>query len=53
MPEGVTKKVKNETTEQRNRLLELLVCTLESIVLGNLLSSKRIVRAGYGKEWDF
>ena len=63
---GVTKAVKHETKEQRGGFLGTLVGTLESILLGNLLSGKGIVRAGsgnkkgkgilgagYGQEWDF
>ena len=61
-----TKTIKNETKEQRGDFQGTLVCTLGSILLGNLLSGKGIVRAGsgnkkgkgivragYGKEWDF
>ena len=63
---GVTKTIKNETKEQKGGLLGTLVRTLRSILLGNLLSvkgilragsgnkkEKGILRAGYGKEWDF
>ena len=63
---GVTKTIKNETKEQKGGLLGTLVGTLRSILLGNLLSvkgifragsgnkkGKGILRAGYGKEWDF
>ena len=63
---GVTETIKNETKEQKEGFLETLVGTLGSILLGNLLSGKGIVRAGsenkkwkgivragYGKEWDF
>ena len=66
MPEGVRKAVKNETREQRGGFIGTLKGTLGSILLGNLLSGKGIVRAGsankkgkgigragYGKEWDF
>ena len=41
-----TKTIKNETKEQRADFLGTLVCTLGSILLGNLLSGKGIVRAG-------
>ena len=64
--DGVTKAAKNEIREQRGGSLGILIGTLASILLGNLLSGKRIaragsgnkkqkgiVRAGYGKEWDF
>ena len=63
---GVTKTIKNETKEQKGRFLGTLVDTLGSILLGNLLAGKGIVRAGsghkkgkgivragYGKEWNF
>ena len=66
LPEGVTKAVKNETREQGEGFLGILLGTLGSILLGNLLSGKGIVkgrsqnkkgkgivRAGYGKERDF
>ena len=64
--DGVTKAAKNEIREQRGGCLGILIGTLASILLGNLLSGKGIVRtgsrnkkekgivrAGYGKEWDF
>ena len=41
----------NETKEQRGGFLGTLVGTLGSILPGNLLSGKRIARAGYGKKW--
>ena len=63
---GVTEIIKNETKEQHEGFLGILVITLGSILLGNLLSGKgivrassgnkkgkRIVRAGYGNKWDF
>ena len=50
---GETKAVKNETREQRGGFLGILVGILGSILPGNLSSGKGIVRAGYGKEWDF
>ena len=66
MPDGVRKAVKNEAREQRGGFIGTLKGTLGSILLGNLLSGKGIVRAGsgnkkgkltvragYGKEWDF
>ena len=31
----------------------MLLGTLRASLLGNLLAGKGIVRAGYGKEWDF
>ena len=44
---GVTETIKNETKEQKGGFLGTLVGTLGSILLGNLLSGKGIVRAGY------
>ena len=63
---GVTERIKNETKEQKGAFLSMLLVTLGASLLGNLLSGigigragsgnkkgKGIVRAGYGKEWDF
>ena len=63
---GVTKTIKNETKEQKEGFLSMLLGTLGASLLGNLLlgkgivragsgnkKGKGIVRAGYGKEWDF
>ena len=63
---GVTKTVKNETKDQKGGFLNMLLDTLGASFLGNLLSGKWTVRAGsgnkkgkiivrarYGKEWDF
>ena len=43
---GVTKAVRNETKEQGGGFLGTLIGTLGSILLGNILSEKGIVRAG-------
>ena len=45
---GVTKTVENETKEQKGGLLSMLLGTLGTTLLGNLLTGKRIVRAGSG-----
>ena len=50
---GVTKTMKNETEEQKGGFLSMFLGTLGAISLVNLLSGKGIVRAGYGKEWNF
>ena len=63
---GVTKKVNNETKEQNGGVLSMLLSTLGASLLGNILAGKGIVivgpgnkkgkgiiRAGYGKIWDF
>ena len=60
------KTIKNETKEQKGGFLSMLLGTLGASLLGNLLAGKGIViagsgnkegkgivRAGYGKEWDF
>ena len=64
--ERVTKTIKNETKEQKGAFLSMLLGTLGASLLGNNLAGKEIViagswnkkgkgivRAGYGKEWDF
>ena len=66
MLKGVTKSIKNETKEQKREFLSMLLGTLGDSLLGNVLSGKSIVsagfgnkkgkgivRAGYGEEWDF
>ena len=45
---GVTKTVKNETKEQKVGFLSMLLGTLGASLLGNLLTGKGVVRAGYG-----
>ena len=63
---GVTKRIKNETKEQKRGLLSMLLGNLGANLLGNLLAGKGtertgsgnkkgkgIVRASYGKKWDF
>ena len=41
---GVTKTIKNETKEQKGRFLSMLLGTLGTSLLGNLLSGKGTVR---------
>ena len=66
MLKGVTKTIKNETKKQQGGFLSMLLGTLGASLLGNLLSrkgivgagsgnkkGKGIVRAGYGKKWNF
>ena len=48
-----TKTIKGQTKEQMGGFLSMLLGTLEAILLGNFLSRKGIVRAGYGNETDF
>ena len=45
---GVTKTIKNETKEQKGGFLSMLLGTLGATLLGNVLSGKGIVRAGFG-----
>ena len=46
---GVTKRIENETKEQRGGFLGMLLGTLEATLLGNLLTGgKGIMRAGDG-----
>ena len=45
---GVTKKIENETKEQKGRFLSMLPGTLGRTLLGNLLSGKGLARAGEG-----
>ena len=66
LPKGATKTIKNETKEQKGGFLSMLLGTLGASLLGNLLTGKGlvtagtgnkkgkgIVRAGFGKQWDF
>ena len=49
---GVTKTIKNETKEQKERFLSMLLGALRASLLGDLLTEKGIVRAGSGnKKW--
>ena len=45
---GVTKTIKNETKEEREGFLSMLLGTLGARLLGNLLSGKGLARAGEG-----
>ena len=44
---GVIKTIKNETKEQKEGLLRMLLDTLGASLLGNLLTRKGILRAGF------
>ena len=50
---GITKTIKNETKEQKGGFLSMFLDTLGASLLGNLLAGKGIVRADFGKQWDF
>ena len=43
---GVSETIKNETKEQKGGFLSMLLGTLGTSLLGNLLTGKRFVRAG-------
>ena len=47
---GVTKKIKNETKEQKGGFLSMLLGTLGVSSLGNLLAGKGFVRASSGNK---
>ena len=50
---GVTKTIKKETNKQKGGFLSMLLGTLRASLLGNLLSGKWIVRAGYENKNEF
>ena len=43
---GITKTIENETKEQKGRFLGMLLGTLGASLLGNILTGKRILKAG-------
>ena len=45
---GIINTIKNETKEQKGGFLNMLLGTLGATLLGNLLTGKGIVRAGFG-----
>ena len=45
---GVSETIKNEAKEQESGFLSMLLSTLGASLLGNLLTGKRIMRAGEG-----
>ena len=47
---GVTKTIKNETKERKRGFLSMLLGTLGATLLGNLITGKRILRAGSGNK---
>ena len=47
---GITKTIKNETKQQKGEFLGMLLGTLETGLLGNMLTRKGILRAGYGNK---
>ena len=47
---GVSETIQNKVKEQKGELLSMLLGTLGTSVLGNMLTSKQFIRAGYGSE---
>ena len=50
LPKGITKTIENETKEQKGEFLGMLLGTLGTSLLGNMLTGKGIVRTGYGNK---
>ena len=46
----ITKTIKNETKKQKGGFLGMLLGTLAASLLGNMLTGKGILRAGYGNK---
>ena len=44
----VTRTIKNETEEQKGEFLGMVLYTLGVSLLGNMLTKKEMLRAGYG-----
>ena len=47
---GITKTIANETKQQKGEFLGMLLCALGASLLGNMLTGKGILRAGYGNK---
>ena len=47
---GITKTIKNETKEQKGGCPGMLLGTLGASLLGNMLTGKGMLRAGYGSK---
>ena len=47
---GITKRIKNETKEQKGGFLVMLLGTLDANLLGNVLAGQGIVRSGSGNK---
>ena len=47
---GITKTIENETKEQKEEFSGMLFGTLGASLLGNTLTGKGILRAGYGNK---
>ena len=48
---GITKTVENETKEQKGVFLRIFLGTLGASLLGNMLTGKGMLRAGYGNNY--
>ena len=46
----IAEKIENETKERKAGFLGMLLGTLDSSLLGNMLTGKEILRAGYGNK---
>ena len=47
---GITKTIENETKEQKEGFLGMILDILGATLLGNMLTGKGIVRGGYGSK---
>ena len=47
---GVSETIKNEAKEQNGGFLSMLLGTLATSLLGNMLAGKGVIRAGYGSK---
>ena len=47
---GITKAIKNKIKEQKGGFLGMLIGTLGASLLGNMLTGKGMLRAGYGNK---
>ena len=47
---GITETIENETQEQKRGFLGMLLGTLRASLLGNMLTGKGLLRAGYGNK---
>ena len=50
---GITKTIDNETKEQKGGFLGMFLGTLGASLLGNMLTRKGVLRAGYRSKMDF
>ena len=48
----ITKTIENERKEQKGGFLEMLLGTLGASLLGQMLTGKGILRAGYGNKGE-